>query len=239
MKKMKSSILLGFYLVLSGVLLGCGNPNKSTADPDKSSSSSKETTELTVSSTESKETTESTTEQSSTVQDTKETDESREEANEEQPNEVTQSMNLSQIQQGDYSSLNGTWVNGLGNTIFVANNTMSFTDISNQKQAAKITGLNVDIPQLNSPEGTPELVSFMGDSNKVKSYEQQLGLEENQGFVSLRSNLPSAVIYVSFLPKGIMGDILEGDITRDKIVAVGTQNTATSVRTEYVYYKAD
>lgn len=242
MKKMKNSILLGCYLVLSGVLVGCGNPNKSTADTDKSSSSSKETTELTVSSTESKETketTESTTEQSSTVQDAQETNESHEDTSEEQPTEAIQSMNISQIQQGDYSSLNGTWGNGLGNTIFVANNTMSFTDISNQKEAAEITGLNVDIPQLNSPEGTPELVSFMGNSDKVSSYEQQLGIEENQGFVSLRSNLPGAVIYVSFLPKGTMGDILEGDTDRDKIVAVGTQNTATSVRADYVYYKID
>lgn len=153
--------------------------------------------------------------------------------------QVTEAMNLSQIQQGEYSSINGVWGNGLGNTIFIENNTMNFTDISNQKQPAEITGQNVDIPQLNSPDGTPELVSYMGDSNKIKSYEQKVGIEENQGFISLRSNLPGAVIYVSFLPKGIMGDILEGDSTRDKIVAVGTQNTATSVRAEYVYYKVD
>lgn len=225
MKKIKSTILLGLSLVFLGVLVGCNNSGKSSVDTATTSSSSRETTELTTSmkeTKETKETTEQTTTQSSIVQETKETDASQEQAREEQANEAIESMNLSQIQQGDFTSLNGTWVNGLGNTIFVANNTMSFTDISNQKQAAEITGLNVDIPQLNSPEGTPELVSFMGDSNKVKSYEQQLGLEENQGFVSLRSNLPSAVIYVSFLPKGIMGDILEGDITRDKIVAVGT-----------------
>lgn len=242
MKKIKSTILLGLSLVFLGVLVGCNNSGKSSVDTVTISSSSRETTELTTSmkeTKETKETTEQTTTQSSIVQETKETDASQEQTGEGQANEVIESMDLSQIQQGDFTSLNGTWVNGLGNTIFVANNTMSFTDISNQKQAAEITGLNVDIPQLNSPEGTPELVSFMGDSNKVKSYEQQLGLEENQGFVSLRSNLPSAVIYVSFLPKGIMGDILEGDITRDKIVAVGTQNTATSVRAEYVYYKAD
>ncbi|MGX7137526.1 DUF6287 domain-containing protein [Enterococcus silesiacus] len=233
---MKRTILLGLSLVFLGVLVGCNNSGKSSVDTATTSSSSRETTELTTSI---KETTERTTTQSSIVQETKETDGSQEQAREEQANEAIESMNLSQIQQGDFTSLNGTWVNGLGNTIFVANNTMSLTDISNQKQAAEITGLNVDIPQLNSPEGTPELVSYMSDSNKVKSYEQQFGLEENQGFVSLRSNLPSAVIYVSFLPKGIMGDILEGDITRDKIVAVGTQNTATSVRAEYVYYKAD
>nr|WP_242596532.1 DUF6287 domain-containing protein [Enterococcus plantarum] len=229
-------------LVFLGVLVGCNNSGKSSVDTATTSSSSRETTELTTSmkeTKETKETTERTTTQSSIVQETKETDGSQEQAREEQANEAIESMNLSQIQQGDFTSLNGTWVNGLGNTIFVANNTMSLTDISNQKQAAEITGLNVDIPQLNSPEGTPELVSYMSDSNKVKSYEQQLGIEENRGFVSLRSNLPSAVIYVSFLPKGIMGDILEGDITRDKIVAVGTQNTATSVRAEYVYYKAD
>lgn len=240
MKKMKSTILLGLSLVFLGALVGCNNSGKSSVDTARTSSSSRETTELTSikETKETKETTERTTTQSSIVQETKETDGSQEQA-EEQATEVIESMDLSQIQQGDYSSLNGTWVNGLGNTIFVANNTMSFTDISNQKQAAEITGLNVDIPQLNSADGTPELVSYMSDSNKVKSYEQQLGLEENQGFVSLRSNLPSAVIYVSFLPKGTMGDILEGDITRDKIVAVGTQNTATSVRAEYVYYKAD
>lgn len=242
MKKIKSTILLGLSLVFLGVLVGCNNSGKSSVDTVTISSSSRETTELTTSmkeTKETKETTEQTTTQSSIVQETKETDASQEQAGEEQINEVIESMDLSQIQQGDFTSLNGTWVNGLGNTIFVENATMSFTDISNQKQAGEITGLNVDIPNLNSADGTPDLVSYMGDSNKVKSYEQQLGLEENQGFISLRSNLPGAVIYVSFLPKGVMGDIIEGDISRDKIVAVGTQNTATSVRAEYVYYKAD
>lgn len=242
MKKIKSTILLGLSLVFLGVLVGCNNSGKSSVDTVTISSSSRETTELTTSmkeTKETKETTEQTTTQSSIVQETKETDASQEQAREEQANEAIESMNLSQIQQGDFTSLNGTWVNGLGNTIFVENATMSFTDISNQKQAGEITGLNVDIPNLNSADGTPNLVSYMGDSNKVKSYEQQLGLEENQGFISLRSNLPGAVIYVSFLPKGVMGDIIEGDISRDKIVAVGTQNTATSVRAEYVYYKAD
>jgi len=235
-KKMKRTILFGLCMVFFGILVGCNNSAKSSVDTAISSSSSTETTELTASS---KETTESITKQSSTVQDTKETDESQEQVKEEQANEVTEEMNLSQIQQGDYSSLNGTWVNGLGNTIFVENTTMSFTDISNQKQAAEINGLNINIPNLNSPDGTPELVSFMGDNNKVQSYEQQLGIEENQGFISLKSSLPSAAIYVSFLPKGVVGDIFEGDSTRDKIVTVGTQNTATSVRAEYVYYKID
>ncbi|WP_430602676.1 hypothetical protein IGJ02_003145 [Enterococcus sp. DIV0724b] len=242
MKKIKSTILLGLSLVFLGVLVGCNNSGKSSVDTVTISSSSRETTELTTNmkeTKETKETTEQTTTQSSIVQETKETDASQEQAREEQANEAIESMNLSQIQQGDFTSLNGTWVNGLGNTIFVENATMSFTDISNQKQAGEITGLNVDIPNLNSADGTPNLVSYMGDSNKVKSYEQQLGLEENQGFISLRSNLPGAVIYVSFLPKGVMGDIIEGDISSDKIVAVGTQNTATSVRAEYVYYKAD
>lgn len=242
MKKMKKTILLGLCMVILGVLVGCNKPTKSSDDTAKPSSSSKETTELITSSketNETKETTEQTTEQSSTVQDTKETASSSEQEKEASEEQVIEAMDLSQIQQGEYSSLNGVWKNGLGNTIFVGNTTMSFTDISNQNQAAEINGLNVNIPTLNSPEGTPELVSFMGDTNKVQSYEQQLGIEENQGFISLRSNLPSAVIYVSFLPKGIMGDLLEGDVNKDKIVAVGTQNTATSVRAEYVYYKVD
>ena len=238
MKKGNRTVVLGFCIVSLGLLAGCNNPKKPSADTDKSSASTKVTTELTASSKETKvtkETTVPTPEQSSTAQETKETEESHEQTKE----EVPKVMDLAQIQQGDYSSLNGTWGNGLGNTIFIENNTMSFTDISNQKQPAEIIGQNVDIPLLNSPDGTPELVSYMGDSNKVKAYEQQLGLEANQGFVSLRSNLPGAVIYVSFLPKGVMGDILEGDNNQDKIVAVGTQNTATSVRATYVYYKID
>lgn len=238
MKKIKRTILLGVCIIFLGLLAGCNNPKKTSADTDKSSASTKVTTELTASSKETKETKETTaptTEQSSTAQETKETEESHEQTKE----EVAKVMDLAQIQQGDYSSLNGTWGNGLGNTIFIENTTMSFTDISNQKQPAEIIGQNVDIPLLNSPDGTPELVSYMGDSNKVKAYEQQLGLEANQGFVSLRSNLPGAVIYVSFLPKGVMGDILEGGNNQDKIVAVGTQNTATSVRAAYVYYKID
>ncbi|MGM0219173.1 hypothetical protein IGI43_002294 [Enterococcus sp. AZ126] len=238
MKKVKRTILFGFCTVLLGELVGCSHLDKSSADTVESSSA-KVMTESTVSSKEAKATTEITTEQSSSVQETKEADELNASEKEEQVKVVTEVMNLAQIQQGDYSSLNGTWENGLGKTIYVENNTMTFTDISNQEQPAGITGLNIDIPKLNSPDGTPEIVSYMGDSNKVKSYEQQLGIEENQGFISLRSNLPGAVIYVSFLPNGIVGDIVEGEIDRDKIVAVGTQNTATSVRAAYVYYKID
>lgn len=66
----KKTILLGLCMVFSGVLVRCNNPTKSSANKDGSSSSSKETTELTTSIKETKETT---TEQSSTVQDTKET----------------------------------------------------------------------------------------------------------------------------------------------------------------------
>lgn len=233
-KKMKRTVLCGLCLVFFWGLVGCNKPTKSSADSDSESSSTKETTELITSVKETEESTEVTTdEQSSTTQDTKEVDQSNEQE------EVIEVMTLSQIQQGDYSSLNGTWGNGLGNTIFVENNKMNFTDISNQAEPAVITELNLDIPKLNSPDGTPELITYMGNSNKVSSYEQQLSIEENQGFISLRSTLPGAVIYVSFLPKGVMGDILEGDADRDKIVAVGTQNTATSVRAEYVYYKID
>ncbi|MEI5993858.1 DUF6287 domain-containing protein [Candidatus Enterococcus mansonii] len=233
MKKVKRTLLLSLCMVLSGALIGCNKPAKSTTNTDRSLSNTKVTSS-------SKETKASTTEQSSTVQNTKETDKSEEEVKEEPTAEVAPvEMNLSQIQQGDYSSLNGAWGNGLGQTIFVENNTIKFTDISNQKQPAEIMGLSVDIPTLNSPDGTPELVSYMGENNKVKSYEQQLTLEENQGFIALKSNLPSAAIYVSFLPKGIMGDLLEGDISKDKIVAVGTQNTGTAVRADYVYYKIE
>ncbi|MDM8213953.1 DUF6287 domain-containing protein [Enterococcus hirae] len=145
-------------------------------------------------------------------------------------------MKLSEIKTGDYSSIRGTWKNALEQEIVVKNNSMSFSDITNFGEAGKITGLDLSIPDWTEPDGTPKRVPYMDDSNLVAAYEQKLVSHEYEGFFSLRSGLPGAAIYISFLPKGVSGDIQEGNNGEDRIVAVGTQNSPTAVPEKCVYY---
>lgn len=150
--------------------------------------------------------------------------------------ESKQSMALDEVKAGNYKSLNGTWQNGLGNQITVKNEIMQFTDITSNKEPGTITGQQLDIPSSDGPDGTPKEVSYIGDST-MKAYNQTLTTEENNGVFSLRSTLPGAALYISFLPKGTMGDVTGGDVNKDKIIAVGTQNSSTAVGSEQVYYK--
>lgn len=153
-----------------------------------------------------------------------------------EPVESKQSMALDEVKAGNYKSLNGTWQNGLGNQIAVKNETMQFTDITSNKEPRTITGQQLDIPGSDGPDGTPKEVSYIGDST-MKAYKQTLITGEYDGVFSLKSTLPGAMLCISFLPKGMMGDLSGGDVNKDKIVAVGTQNSPTAVGAEQVYYK--
>lgn len=72
-----------------------------------------------------------------------------------------------------------------------------------------------------------------------RNNEQQLKLREANGVFTLGSTIPSAALTISFLPKGTMGDLTDGDVNQDKIISVGTQASATSVDAAAVYYKVN
>lgn len=89
---------------------------------------------------------------------------------------------------------------------------MNFTDITVSGESGEITELNLDIPDWDSSDGTPKSVPYLEDSNKVAAYNQRLTPYDYEGVHSLRSGVPGAALYISFLPKGITGDIQGGDI---------------------------
>lgn len=146
-------------------------------------------------------------------------------------------MDIAEIQQGNYASVNGTWENGVGQSIEIKDNTLVFTDITNQKQPGEIDGLKIDIPSMNDESGQPKIIDVYNE--KRPAYSAQLEPIETDGLLSLKSEMPGAVIYVSFLPKGTMGGLLDGDIDQDKILSIGTQNNPTAAFGELVYYKVE
>ncbi|MGM0213249.1 DUF6287 domain-containing protein [Enterococcus sp. AZ109] len=149
------------------------------------------------------------------------------------------SMNLNEIAVGNFTSISGTWQNGLGQTIVVGNQTMEFSDITALQNPATISGLKLTVPEWDSADGTPNMVPYIGHDNMIAEYDQQLVISNLNGILSFRSELPGAALYISFLPKGIMGDIQGGYNENEKIVALGTQNNPTAVQESYVYYKVE
>lgn len=144
-------------------------------------------------------------------------------------------MDQAQIKTGDYSSITGTWQNGRGATIVVTSDTMEFSDISGHDWPAKLTGLTLDIPSQNSPDGTPQQVNSLAGT--TEAYKPQVRVAESDGYTSMISSIPQAVISVAFLPSGVMGDLQSGAVDQEKIIAIGTQNTPTAVPEDVVYYK--
>lgn len=145
-------------------------------------------------------------------------------------------MDPEKIRTGDYSSIAGTWKNGRGATIVVNGDTMEFSDISGLGWPAKLTGLTVDIPSQNSPEGTPKQVEYMGGTT-IDAYKPEMKVSEYNGYTYFTSTIPGALISVAFLPSGMMGELQSGQVDQEKIIAIGTQNSATSVPEDVVYYK--
>lgn len=241
MKNWGKFVALGSFSILLMTLSGCGHSTKG-------SSSERSSTSATVSAKPVKEPAAATTTQDNSSAMSKETIQSQadESANHvvtsesqsasQQP--VPAAMNLSEIRSGSYASLNGTWKNGLGKTILVVDDVMIFSDVVGQDEAGTVAGLNLDVPNWNGTDGTPEIVPFMGGTHRPQ-YNQMLIPTEYQGIISLKSELPSAVLYISFLPKGIIGEIQGGMIDQEKIIAVGTQNTPTAVPENIVYYRTN
>lgn len=149
-----------------------------------------------------------------------------------------QAMNYEEVKTGNYASLNGTWQNGEGRKIAIRDQMMQFSDILDHKGTATVIGQRIDIPGLDGQDGRPQDVPYLGGTT-TKAYEQQLKSGEKDGVFTLGSTIPSAVLTISFLPKGTMGDLTDGDVNQDKIISVGTQASATSVDAAAVYYKVN
>lgn len=144
-------------------------------------------------------------------------------------------MNLTQIRTGDYSSIAGNWVNGVGSSIHITGDTLIVSPLYPENVSVTLTGQLLDIPEKNEADGSVIMENAYG--LMMPAYTKKMEPEENPGYFSLYSRMPSATLYISFLPKNVPGEIQGADSTQERIVAIGTQNTATSVPAQYVYYK--
>ena len=148
-------------------------------------------------------------------------------------------MDFAQIQAGNYDSIKDEWQNGKGKRLTVKAGQIDFTDVDDQGHAAKLMGLKLDIPTLDDDQGAPKMVQYFEFT--VPAYAQKLTVEHNPADVmSLRSGMPGAVLYISFLPQGVAGDLQDlsqSELQQEKITAVETQNNATLVQKEDVYYR--
>lgn len=151
---------------------------------------------------------------------------------------VITAMNLDEIRTGNYASINGTWQNGFGKTITVSGDTMNFSDITNHEAPATLKGKTLDIPSENAEDGTPKMVAYLG-STQLPAYEKEMTPDDHGSYYSLGSRLPGAAVYVSFIPKGEVAELMNAIADQDKLLALGTQNTPTSAPAEYVYYRVD
>ena len=212
MKKKSMVVLLSSLVLGIGVLSACSTDKKEEVSETKVSSTTTDVKE--ESSSFESQTSESSTEEVEVLE-----------------------MDIAEIQQGNYASVNGTWQNDVGQSIEIKDNTLVFTDITNQKQPGEINGLKINVPSMNDESGQPEIRDVYNE--KRPAYSVQLELIETDGLLSLKSEMPGAVIYVSFLPKGTMGGLLDGDIDQDKILSIGTQNNPTAAFGELVYYKVE
>ena len=212
MKKKSMVVLLSSLVLGIGVLSACSTDKKEEVSETKVSSTTTDVKE--ESSSFESQTSESSTEEIEVLE-----------------------MDIAEIQQGNYASVNGTWQNDVGQSIEIKDNTLVFTDITNQKQPGEINGLKINVPSMNDESGQPEIRDVYNE--KRPAYSVQLEPIEIDGLLSLKSEMPGAVIYVSFLPKGTMGGLLDGDIDQDKILSIGTQNNPTAAFGELVYYKVE
>ncbi|CUS25731.1 hypothetical protein FC70_GL000874 [Paucilactobacillus oligofermentans DSM 15707 = LMG 22743] len=137
-------------------------------------------------------------------------------------------MNVNEIANGDYKSLNGTWKNGNGETIKVNDYQMKFSDfdMSDSKAPGTITKLNMNVPS-------------MSDSR----YKQNLRVLSEDGKTIIRGAIispygPGSANYeVLFMPSGKNKDLNNGDSTKDRIIAEGTQNDLTDIEVNKIYYR--
>lgn len=154
--------------------------------------------------------------------------------------DINQSMNLSEIEVGDYASVNGTWENDVGETIIIDQNVIKITNIytaSNERLPATISNLSIDIPSKNDETGKPAKQEWI--EGEIDSYGQELSSWSENGYVVLHGNIPMASLSVAFVPTGVSDDIQVSDINKERITTVIGQNNATSVPAEQFYYRVD
>lgn len=155
-----------------------------------------------------------------------------------QPAVISNGMNLNELETGNYTSVNGTWVNGLGSTIIVEDGTIKFTDITGFGESGIVSGFQVNVPEFNDSDGSPKIVEGIGGMDTPR-YNQKLTSYNDNGIVTLESVFINAKLCISFLPQNSMGDLWDAESTPEKIVAVVTQNNPTAVPNERVYYRSE
>lgn len=149
-----------------------------------------------------------------------------------------EAMNFEKIKGGNYDGLTGSWQNGEGKQLTIQNNQIDFSDVDNHGHAGQLTGLKLNIPAKNDSTGQPKDIPDFDET--APAYQQEMSAEnDTTGILSLCSNVPGAVIYISFLQEGVAGDLQDlsqSELQQEKIIAVETQNNATAVPKEQVYY---
>jgi len=151
-----------------------------------------------------------------------------------------QTMNLSTILTGDYTSLSGTWRNGNGASIKVQGQQMQFSDFGVRKSATPgtITGLKMNVPSWNNVNGTPKKV--VGHTGAVApKYQKELRGTTTDGESKLVGAISSdgALYEVLFMPSGKNADLHNGDSSKERIVIGGTQNDLAEMDANKVYYR--
>ena len=63
-------------------------------------------------------------------------------------------MNLTQIRTGDYSSIAGNWVNGVGSSIHITGDTLIVSPLYPENISVTLTGQLLDIPEKNEADGS-------------------------------------------------------------------------------------
>jgi len=157
-------------------------------------------------------------------------------------NQPKPTMNIGAIVSGDYTSLNGTWRNGEGKTIKVQNHQMSFSNfgIANSNTPGTITNLRMNIPSLNDSKGNPKRIEgFTG--TLMPGYVQKLQADNSNGQAKILGSDSSAgsQYEVLFMPSGQNSNLNNGDASKDRIVAMGTQNGIQGTPEKKVYYRVN
>lgn len=151
-------------------------------------------------------------------------------------------MNLPEIAQGNYESIQGTWLNEAGNTIVISGNTMYISDFTGTKNtmSAKVDGLIIDIPSLNdSGTGAPRKTPGQSTNMKEKDFNPFAGQEEYVKNLKVNNSVTTAEVlefgttlvnsglYFGFVPENVKVIYGGTDVTDDskaRIFVNGGQN---------------
>lgn len=146
-------------------------------------------------------------------------------------------MNTAEIQAGNYASMNGTWKNGQGRTITIHNTQMKFSNFGLERAATPgtINGLKMTVPVLDAA---------IRRGNDETTYNHHLRVDTSDGPLKLVGNVgvkgSSGALYeILFMPSGYYASLNNGDASKERIVATGTQNDVQSVPANTVYYRVN